>query len=99
MPTSNTCASSTRKKDALNIDLSIQATKGSRGNSPAPSEQGEMISPEELRFTVAISKAMSKELASLLAGRDPSQARPSVYSGSKEGCIDGWVLVMRRYQQ
>ena len=42
---------------------------------------------------------MSEELAPLLAGRDPTQARPSVYRGSKEGSIDGWILVMRRYLQ
>ena len=99
MPTSNPCASSTRKRDALNGDLSMQATKDSRGNSPAPSEEGEMISPEQLRFTAAMSKAMSKELTPLLTGRDPSQARPSVYRGSKEGSVDCWVLVMRRYLQ
>ena len=77
----------------------MQATRGSRNNSPAPSEGEEIISPEQLRFTVAISKAMSKELAPLLTGRDPTQARPSVYRGSKEGSIDGWTLVMRRYLQ
>ena len=63
----------------------MQATRGSRDDSPAPSEGEEVISPEQLRFTAAISKAMSKELAPLLAGRDPTQARPSVYRGSKEG--------------
>ena len=77
----------------------MHATRGSRDDSPAPSEGKEVISPEQLRFTVAISKAMSKELAPLLAGRDPTQARPSVYRGSKEGSIDGWILVMRRYLQ
>ena len=56
-----------------------------------------MISPEQLRFTAAISKAMSKELAPLLADRDPTQARPSVYRGSKEDSIDRWILVTRRY--
>ena len=40
---------------------------------------------------------MSKELAPLLAGRDLAQARPSVYRGSNDGSIDGWILVMRRY--
>ena len=43
--------------------------------------------------------AMPKELAPLLAGHGPSQARPSVYRRSMEGSIDGWVLVMRRYLQ
>ena len=97
MPTSNPYASSTRKRDALNGDLSMQGTKGSRENSPAPRKEGEIISREQLRFTAAISKAVSKELSPLLAGRDPSQARPSVYRRSKEGSIDDWVLVMRRY--
>ena len=40
---------------------------------------------------------MSKELALLLVGRDLAQTRPSVYRGSKDGSIDGWILVMRRY--
>ena len=93
----NPCASSTRKKDTLNGDFSMQATRGSRDNSPAHSEEGEVISPEQLRFTAAISKAMSKELAPLLADRDPTQARPSVYRGSKEDSIDRWILVTRRY--
>ena len=97
--TGNPCASSTRKKDILNGELSIQATRGSRDDSPAPSEGQEVTSPEQLRFTASISKAMSKELAPLLAGRDPIQARPSVYKGSKEGSIVGCILVMRRYLQ
>ena len=98
--TGNPRASSTRKKDNVNGEISMRATRGSRDNSPSPSEEEEVISPEQLRFTAAISKAMSKELAPLLAGRDPTQARPpSVYSGSKEGSIDGWILVMRHYLQ
>ena len=99
VPTGDPCASSTRKRDDVNGELSMQATRGSRDNSPAPSEEGEVVSQEQLRFTEAISKAMSKELAPLLAGRDPTQVRPSVYRGSKEGSIDGWILVMRRYLQ
>ena len=91
----NPCASSTREKDNANGEVSMQATRGSPDNSPAPSEEEEVISPEQLRFTAA----MSKELAPLLAGRDPTQARPSVYRGSKEGSIDDWILVMCRYLQ
>ena len=97
--TGNPCARSTRKKGIVNGELSIQATMGSRDDSPAPSEGEEVKSLEQLRFTAAISKAMSKELAPLLAGHDPTQARPNVYRGSKEGSIDGWILVMRRYLQ
>ena len=64
----------------------------------APKEgEAEVISPEQLRFTAAISKAMSKELAPLLAGRDLAQTKPNVYRGSKDGSIDGWILVMQRY--
>ena len=99
IPNGDPCASSTRKKDDANGELSMQATRDSRYNSPAPSEEGEVISREQLRFTAAISKAMSKELAPLLARRDPFQARPSVYRGSKEGSIDSGILVMRRYLQ
>ena len=94
----NPCDSSARKKVALNGDLSMQPTRGSRDNSPAPSEEGEVISPEQLRFTAALAKAMSKQLALFLAGRDPAQARPSVYRGSKEGSFDGWVHYIQRTQ-
>ena len=99
MLTGKPCASSTRRNDTANDELSVQATRGSQDNSPAPSEGEEVISPEQLLFTVAISKAMSKELAPLLAGRDQTQAKPSVYRGSKAGSIDGWILAMRRYLQ
>ena len=42
---------------------------------------------------------MSEDLAPLLAGRDHKQARSSVYRASKEGSIDGWILVMGRCSQ
>ena len=99
LPSGNPCASSTRKKDEI-ADLSLQATLGSHDRTregEAKVEEGEAISPEQLRFTAAISKAMSKELAPLLAGRDLAQARPNVYRGSKDGSIDGWILIMQRY--
>ena len=99
LPSGTPCASSTRKKDEI-ADLSIQATLGSHDKTreeEAKADEGEAISPEQLRFTAAISKAMSKELAPLLAGRDLAQARPNVYRGSKEGSIDGWILIMQRY--
>ena len=82
------------------MDLSVQATHGSDdGTDEVEPKEGEaaVISPEQLRFTAAISKALSKELAPLLAGRDLAQTRPNVYRGSKDGCIDGWILVMQRY--
>ena len=56
----------------------------------------EAISPVQLTFTAAISKAMPKELAPLVAGRDLAQTRPSVFWGSREGSIDRWILVLRR---
>ena len=99
LPSGTPCASSTRKKDDI-ADLSMQATHGSHDRTrevEAKVEEGEAIYPEQLRFTAAISKAMSKELAPLLAGRDLAQARPNVYRGSKDGSIDGWILIMQRY--
>ena len=99
MPSGTPCASSTRKKEET-MDLSVQATHGSDdGTDKVEPKEGEAeaISPEQLRFTAAISKAMSKELAPLLAGRDLAQTRPNVYRGSKDGSIDGWMLVMQRY--
>ena len=99
MSAGNTCARSTRKKDQLVGNLALEATQGSKEASPEGSADGKAISPEQLRFTTTISKAMSKELGSSSAGRDPTQARHSVYRGSRKSSIDGRILVMRRYLQ
>ena len=98
LPSGTPCASSTRKKDEI-ADLSKQATFGThdRTREGETKTEDEAISPEQLRFTTALSKAMSKELAPLLAGRDLAQARPNVYRGSKDGSIDGWILIMQRH--
>ena len=96
MPSDTPCASSTRKKEET-MDLSVQATHGSDdGTDEVEPKEGEAaaISPEQLRFTAP--KVHLKELAHLLAGRDLAQTRPNVYRGSKDGSIDGWILVMQR---
>ena len=77
----------------------MHATRSSRDNSSAASDEREVTSLEQLRFTAALSKAMSKELVPLLAECHTIQARPSVYRGSKEVSIDCWILVKRRYLQ
>ena len=74
-------------------DISIQAAQGNDNTArdPEPKEDTKVISPEQLGFTAAISKTMSKQLVPLLAGRDLAQARPSVYRGSKMGpSMDGF---------
>ena len=55
------------------------------------------ISPEQLNFPEAISKAMSKELAPFFSGRDKTRTRPMVYEGTKNGNVVGWLLLMRRF--
>ena len=50
-----------------------------------------------MRFTKAISKAVSKELGPLIAGREQNRTRPTVYKGTKDGKIDGWLLLMERF--
>ena len=71
MPSGTPCASSTRKQEET-MDLSVQATHGSDdGTDEVEPKEGEAISPEQLRFTAAISKAMSKELAPLLTWPKP----------------------------
>ena len=63
---------------------------------PAPVEEIP-ISPEQLGFTEAKPKAMSEELAPLIAGSEQIRTRPAVYKGTKDGNIDGWLLLMRRF--
>ena len=57
----------------------------------------ELISPDQLKFTEAISKAISKELAPFIANRDQTAVRPTLYRGSKDGIVEEWLLVIKRY--
>ena len=57
----------------------------------------ELISPEQLKFTEAISKTIAKELAPLIANRDQTAVRPTLYRGSKDGTVEEWLLAMKRY--
>ena len=99
LPPGNTCASSTRRKEVTipeNTDDSINSTRGSSLPPPAAAEEAP-ISLEQLRFTEAISKAMSKELAQLIATRDQTRVRPTIYKGTKDGTVDGWLPVIKRF--
>ena len=40
---------------------------------------------------------MCKELATLIANRDQTAVRPTAYRGSKDGTIEKWLLVMKRF--
>ena len=59
--------------------------------------KNELISPEQLKFMEAISKAIAKELAPSIANRDQTAVRPTFYRGSKDGTVEEWLLVMKRY--
>ena len=99
LPPGNPRASSTRRKEVIipeNTDDSVNSTRGSSIPPPAITEEVH-ISPEQLRFTEAISKAMSKELAPLIANRHQTRVRPTVYKGTKDGTVDGWLPVMKRF--
>ena len=99
LPPGNPCASSTRRREVIiseNTDDSNNSTRGSSVPPPATTEEAP-ISPEQLRFTEAISKAMSKELAPLTANRDQTKVRPTVYKGTKDGTVDGWFSLMKRF--
>ena len=88
VPTGRPCASSTQKQEILTIDStntthdSMKSTRGSSVELPPDAEEEEPISPEQLKFTEAISKAMSKELAPLIANRDQTRTRPTIYKGT-----------------
>ena len=45
-----------------------------------------------MKFTEAMSKAMSKELSPLIAA-----VRPTTYRGSKDATDEEWLLVMKQY--
>ena len=57
----------------------------------------EMICPEQLTFTEAISKTMFNELAPLIPNRDQTAVQPPTYRGSKDGTAEECLLVMKRY--
>ena len=47
----------------------------------------ELISPEKLKFTEAMSKVMAKELAPLIANRDQTAVRPTLFEVRKTGLL------------
>ena len=99
LPLGNPCASSTRRKEATipeHADDSVNSTGGS-SFLPPPTNEEVPISQEQLRFTEAISKAMSKEPAPLIANRDKTTVRPTIYKGTKDGIVDGWLPLMKRF--
>ena len=40
---------------------------------------------------------MSKELAPLIANRDQTRVRPTIYKGTEDGTVDRWLPVMQRF--
>ena len=99
LPPGNPCASSTRRREATiaeNADDSINSTRG-RSLLPPPTDVEVPISQEQHRFTEALSKVMSKELAPLIANRDQTRVRPTIFKGTKDGTVDGWLLFMKRF--
>ena len=66
-------------------------------NHGTEDSKDELISPEQLKFTEAISKAIAKELAPLISNRDQTAVRPTLYRGSKDGTVEEWLRLMKRY--
>ena len=66
-------------------------------NHSTDDPKDELISPEKLKFTEAITKTIAKVLAPLIANRDQTAVRPTLYRGSKDGTVEEWLLVMKRY--
>ena len=103
LPTCKPYSSSTRKQEIITIDStkctndSTKSTRGSGLERPPAMKDDEPISPEQLKFTEAISNAMSKEWAPLIADRNHILTRPTIYKGTKDGSIDGWLPLMRRF--
>ena len=42
---------------------------------------------------------MSKELAPLIANRDQTRVRPTIYKGTKDGTVDDWLPLMKRFPE
>ena len=91
VPTGRPCACSIQKQEMITIDSTNainDSTKSTRGSSVEPSpaaEEDEPISPEQPKFTEAISKAMSKELKPLIGNPDKACTRPTIYKGTRIG--------------
>ena len=58
-------------------------------SNPATDDtKDQLISHEQLKFVEAISKAMSKEFAPLIANRDQTAVRITAYRGSKDETVE-----------
>ena len=52
--------------------------------------------PWDRRFAEVIAEAIVKGLEPLLSSKN-TRSRPSVYKGSEDGLVDGWISMMRHY--
>ena len=66
-------------------------------NTGTDDTKDQFISPEELNVMEAISKAMSKVWAALIANRDQTAVRLTAYRGSGDRTVDVWLLLMKLY--
>ena len=99
LPTGILCASSTLKKKVTAMDTTNDSTKSTRGSSRARplAVEGQKISPDLLRFTEAISKVLSNELAPLIQSGDQTRNRPTIHRNTTNGSIVGWLPSIKRF--
>ena len=84
-------ASSTQRKTASKRILNLEPTQGAaKGNTPN-TIHGQALAE-------AITTAMSKGLEPLLAAKEVKN-KPTKYRSTRDGIIDGWLMLMKRYLQ
>ena len=95
-------ATSTRKPDRPQAEIQTPSPDSDAPVvSPIPATQlaPTPLSPDDQkdrRFAEALSEAMAKGLKPLLDNKD-AKVKPTIYRGSKDGLIDGWIMMTRRH--
>ena len=83
----------------ITVDTANDSIKSTRDSRLIPTivADGEAIAHEQARLTEDISKAMSKKLVALFACRYQARARTTVYTGTKNGTINGWLRLTKHF--
>ena len=82
-------ASSTQRKTTSKRNLNTATMEGAVKNNPSNAIHSQTLAE-------AITTAMSKGLEPLLAAKE-TKNKPTKYRGTRDGIVDGWLMLMKRY--
>ena len=89
-------AQATRASASSTQDLGVPVASSTQKRTTAEPPPADPQIALATAITQAMSKAVSQSLQPLLATKEPKN-KPNKYRGEKDGLVDSWLMIMRRY--